>query len=235
MFLIRHIYVSYPTYFLNDIFCSTTYYTKQNILFNNIYMFLNNIYMFLNIICMSYNIIGHMDVIHRSTTYMISLCNIFLYLFAAITPFVALSVDRSVVQWMLLLRNTQRQLWHLGWYICLSVRGEWDYYSLSRGQTHCPCLHTAVWLPTRVPAYCGPLETPTASWWVWCSLLPRSLHLRCPLTLPWTHGPPIERCVANGKCAIVVGGDLPELGTCSALSVERVPRSLTMGWARGGD
>ena len=29
-------------------------------------------------------------------------------------------------------------------------------------EKHCPCLHTAVWLPTRVPAYCGPLENPTA-------------------------------------------------------------------------
>ena len=89
-----------------------------------------------------------MDVIRRLTTYMISLCNIFLHLSAAITPFVALSVDQSVVQWtckfivsskylnctistlffqrddvlyllctrawrVLLLRNTQRQLWHL--------------------------------------------------------------------------------------------------------------------------
>jgi len=46
--------------------------------------------------------------------------------------------------------------------------------------------------------------------------------------------PLLERCVANGKCVIVVGGVRPELGTCSALSVGRVPRSLTMGWARGG-
>jgi len=85
-----------------------------------------------------------------------SLCNIFLHLSTACTPFVALSADKSVVQWtcqfivswkhlnctistlffhrddvfyllwtrawrVLLLRNTQRQLWHLGWYICLSV------------------------------------------------------------------------------------------------------------------
>jgi len=52
MFLIRHI--------LNDIFCSTTHYTKQHIFFKNIYMFLNNI-------CMSYNIIGHIYVMHRLT------------------------------------------------------------------------------------------------------------------------------------------------------------------------
>jgi len=94
MFLIRHIYVSYPTYFLNDMFYSTTYYTKQHIFFNNIYMFFNNIWMFLNNIIMSYNIIGHMYVMHRFKTYMWSLCNIFLHLSTAITPFVAL-----VVQW----------------------------------------------------------------------------------------------------------------------------------------
>jgi len=41
-------------------------------------------------------------------------------------------------------------------------------------------------------------------------------------------------CVANGKCAIAVGGVRPELGTCSALSVGRVPRSLTLGRVRGG-
>jgi len=147
MCLIRHIHVSYPTYFLKDVFCSTTYYTKQHIFC----MFLNNINMFLNNICMSYNIIRHMYVMHRLTAYMWSLFNIFLHLSAAITPFVAL-----VVQWayqfiasskhlncmistlfvqrddvfyplctrawrVLLLRNTQWQLWHLGWYICLSV------------------------------------------------------------------------------------------------------------------
>jgi len=92
MFLIRHTYVSYPTYFLNDIFCSTAYYTKQHIFFNKIYMFLNNIYM-------SYNIIGHMYVMHRLTIYMRFLFNIFLHLYAAITPFVAFSADQSVVQW----------------------------------------------------------------------------------------------------------------------------------------
>jgi len=149
VFLIRQIYVSYPTYFLNDIFCSRTYYTKQHIFFNKICMFLNNIYM-------SYNIIRHMYVMHHLTTYMRFLINIFLHLSAAITPFLALSADQAVVQWacqffvywkhlnctisnlffrwddvfylrctrarmVLLLRNTQRQLWHLGWYICLSV------------------------------------------------------------------------------------------------------------------
>jgi len=149
MFRIRLIYVSYETFFLNVIFCSTTHYTKQNIFFNNIYMFLYNIYML-------YNIIEHMYVMHRLTTYMWSLCNIFLHLPAAITPFVALSADQSVVQWacqfivsskhfnctistlffqrddvfyllctrawmVLLLRKTQRRLWHLGWYICVSV------------------------------------------------------------------------------------------------------------------
>jgi len=46
--------------------------------------------------------------------------------------------------------------------------------------------------------------------------------------------PLLERCVANGKCAIAVGGVRPELGTCSALSVGRVSCSLTLGWARGG-
>jgi len=66
---------------------------------------------------------------------------------------------------------------------CVCVHGEWDHYPLSRGQTHCPCLHTAVCLPTHVSENCGPLENPMASWWVWCSLLPRSLHSRCPLTL----------------------------------------------------
>jgi len=98
--LIWLMYVSYQTYtrflsdiFLNDIFCSTTYYTKQHIFFNNIHMFLNNIYMFLNKICMSYNIIGHLHVMHRLTTYMWSLCNIFLHLCASITPFVALVVQ----------------------------------------------------------------------------------------------------------------------------------------------
>jgi len=53
MFLIRHI-------FWNNIFCSTTYYSKQHMFFNNTYMFLNNIYM-------SFNIIGHMYVMHRLT------------------------------------------------------------------------------------------------------------------------------------------------------------------------
>jgi len=150
------IYMSLNKTLYVNIFCSTTYYTKQHIFFNNIYMFLNNINMFLNNICMSYNIIGHMYVMRRLTTYMWSLCNIFLHLPAAITPFVALSADQSVVQWacqfivsskylnctisilffqrddvfyllctrawrVLLLRNTQRQLWHLGWYICFSV------------------------------------------------------------------------------------------------------------------
>jgi len=113
---------------------------------------LNNIYM-------SFNIVGHLYVMYPLTTYMWSLCNIFLHLPASITPFVALSADQSVVQWacqfivssrhfnctistpflqrddvfylmcisstrasmVLLLRNTQRRLWHLGWYICLSV------------------------------------------------------------------------------------------------------------------
>jgi len=46
--------------------------------------------------------------------------------------------------------------------------------------------------------------------------------------------PLLERCVANGECAIAVSGVCPELGTCSALSVGRVPRSLTLGWARSG-
>jgi len=85
-----------------------------------------------------------------------SLCNTFLHLSTAITPFVALSADKSVVQWacqfifsskhlnctvstlffqrddvfyllctrawrVLLLRNTQSQLWHLGWYISTNV------------------------------------------------------------------------------------------------------------------
>jgi len=165
MFLIRHICVSYPTCFLNDIFCSTTYYTKQHIFFNNMCMFLKNILMFLNNICMSYNIIGHMYVMYRLTTYMWSLCNIFLYLSAAITPFVALSADQSVVQWacqfivsskhlnctmsslffqrddvfyllctrawrVLLLSNTQRQLWHLGWYMLQLTVSAWkDIFS----------------------------------------------------------------------------------------------------------
>jgi len=44
----------------------------------------------------------------------------------------------------------------------------------------------------------------------------------------------LERCVANGKCMIGVSGVRTELGTYSALSVGRVPRSLTLGWARGG-
>jgi len=69
------------------------------------------------------------------------------------------------------------------------------------GKTHWQCLHTAVWLPTRVLPYCGPLETPTASWWVWRSLLPWSgLHSRCPLILPCHLL--LERCVANGKCVL---------------------------------
>jgi len=46
--------------------------------------------------------------------------------------------------------------------------------------------------------------------------------------------PLLERCVANGKCAIVVSGVYPELGTWSAPSVGRVPRDLTLGRARGG-
>jgi len=57
-------------------------------------MFLDNKYMFLNNICMSYNIIGHVYVMKCLTTDMRSLCNIFLHLSVAITPFVAL-----VVQW----------------------------------------------------------------------------------------------------------------------------------------
>ena len=75
--LIRHVYASYPTYicflenlFLNDIFCSTTYHTKQHIFFNNIFCYstymnyttylFNNIYMFLSNIYMLLNFIGHM-------------------------------------------------------------------------------------------------------------------------------------------------------------------------------
>ena len=58
-------------------------------------MFLNNIHMFLNNIYMSYNIIEHIYLIHRLTTYMRSLCNIFLHLSATITPFVALSADSA--------------------------------------------------------------------------------------------------------------------------------------------
>jgi len=46
--------------------------------------------------------------------------------------------------------------------------------------------------------------------------------------------PLLERCVANGKCAIADGRVCPELGTCSALSLGKVPRSLTFGRARGG-
>jgi len=46
--------------------------------------------------------------------------------------------------------------------------------------------------------------------------------------------PLLERCVANGKCAIADGGVRPELGTCSAPSVGRVPHSVTFGRARGG-
>jgi len=46
--------------------------------------------------------------------------------------------------------------------------------------------------------------------------------------------PFLERCVANGKCAIAGGVVRPELGTCSAPSVGRVPHSLTLGKARGG-
>jgi len=224
------LFKAYPTYiyFLNDIFCSTTYYTRQQIFFNNIYMFLNNMRM-------SYNIIGHTYVMHRFTTYIWSLCNMFLHLPAGITPIVALSADQSVVQWACQFIVSSKHFnctisnlffqrddifYLLPVYSCLKgvalaqhseatltprvihmfesvcVRGEWDRYSLSRGQTHCPCLNTAVWLPTRVPAYCGHLDYPTASWWVGCHLLPRSLHSRCPLTLPWTHGQSIawEMC-----------------------------------------
>jgi len=192
MFLIRHIFQNY-------IFCSTTYYAKQHIFFNNVHMFLNSIHMFLNNICMSYNIIGHMYVMYRCTTQMWSLCNIFLYLSAAITSSVVLSSDQSVVQWacqfivsskhlnrtistlffqrddvyhllctrawgVLLLCNTQRQLWHLGWHMCLSVcmyvvngittpclEGR-HIVHVSIQQCGCPhvCLHTVgLWKPPR--------------------------------------------------------------------------------------
>jgi len=39
MFFIQHIYVPSRTYFLNDIFCSTTYHTKQHIFFSNIFCY----------------------------------------------------------------------------------------------------------------------------------------------------------------------------------------------------
>ena len=104
--LIRHMYVSHPTYIclLSDIFFKrhilfNNIYTKHHIFFNNICMFSNNMYMFLNNIYMSYNVIGHMYVMHRLTIYMRFLFNIFLHLYAAITPFVAFSADQSVVQW----------------------------------------------------------------------------------------------------------------------------------------
>jgi len=61
--LIRHRYVSYPTYlcflkniFLNDIFCSTTCCTKKHIYFNNIYICFSTThicYLILSDICMS--------------------------------------------------------------------------------------------------------------------------------------------------------------------------------------
>jgi len=266
IFLIRHIYVSYPTYFLNNIFCSTTYYTKQHIFFNNIYMILNNI-------CMSCNVIGNMYVMHRLTTYMWSLCNIFLHLSTAITPFVALSADKSVVQcvcqfivsskhlnctisplffqrddvfyllctraWrMLLLRNTQRDLWHLGWYICLSVcvyvvNGITTPCLEGRHIAHvsiqqCGCLHVCLhtvglWKTPRSLGGFGAL--------FFLRVFTDAVHW---LSLEHMGNPLLERCVANGKCASAVCGVRPELGTCSALSVGRVPRSLTLGWARGG-
>ena len=59
-------------------------------LFNNIYMFLNNIHMLLNFI-------ERMHVMYPWTTYMWSLCNIFMHPPPSITLFVALSVDKSVV------------------------------------------------------------------------------------------------------------------------------------------
>jgi len=165
-----------------------------------------------------------MYVMHRITTYMWSLCNIFLHLSAAITPFVALSADQWCVRCLLITESPKTpghyryQIWVLvisssmgmpiycflktfelcyldsvapaRWYFlppvytclkgvalvqhseatlthsvihmfeCVCVRGEWDHYSLFQGQTPCPCLHTAVWLPTPVSAYCGPLESP---------------------------------------------------------------------------
>jgi len=97
--LIRHIYVSYPTYIcfsnnlsfkrhilFNNMLYSTTYFLQQHIyVFNNIYML--------------FNIIGHVYVMYPWTTYMWSLCNIFMHPPASITPFVALSADQSVVWW----------------------------------------------------------------------------------------------------------------------------------------
>jgi len=215
-----------------------------------------------------------MDVMHRLTTYMISLCNIFLHLSAAITPFVALSVDQSVVQWIcqfivsskhlnctistlffqrddvfyllcrrawrvLLLRNTQRHLWHLGWYICLSVcvyvvngittpclEGR-HIVHVSIQQCGCQhvCLHTVgLW---KIPRPLGGFGAP-----FFLGAFTHAVHW---LSLEHMGHPSLERSVANGKCAIVVGGVRPELGTCSALLVGRVPRSITMGWARSGD
>jgi len=97
-----------------------------------------------------------MYVMYPWTTYIWSLCDIFMHPLTSITPFVALSADQPVVYWacqfivfskhfncttltpffqrgdifyllctrasmVSLFRNTQRRLWHLGWYKCLSV------------------------------------------------------------------------------------------------------------------
>jgi len=179
-----------------------------------------------------------MYVMHRLTTYMWSLCNIFLHLSAAIMPFVALWADQSVVQWacpfivsskhfnctistlffqrddvfyllctrawmVLLLRNTQRRLWHLGWYICLSVcvyevngittpclEGR-HIVHVSIQQCGCPhvCLHTmGLWKTPRPLGGFGAL--------FFLGVFTHAVHW---LSLEHMGHPLLERCVAKVK------------------------------------
>jgi len=116
-----------------------------------------------------------MYVMHRLTTYMWSLCNIFLHLSAAITPFVALSADQSVLQWacqfivsskhfnctISTLFFQRDDVWYLlctrAWMVLLlrntvtvrSISGQWRSLSL------------ALSLSLSRTSFCSPMHSPT--------------------------------------------------------------------------
>jgi len=77
--LIWHRYVPWRTYFVNDIFSSTTYYSTQYIMFNNVFCettyisyptyMSNNIYVCINNIYILLNFIRHIYILYPWTTY----------------------------------------------------------------------------------------------------------------------------------------------------------------------
>ena len=93
-FLIRHIMFLKEHIFKRHIFLSVILCFLKNIFF-----FPNNIYMFSRQHIMLLNLIGHVYDLYPWTTYMWSLCNVFIQPLQTHTPFVALAADQSVVQW----------------------------------------------------------------------------------------------------------------------------------------